>query len=100
MTRRNFTAEFKSEAAKLVVDDGYNLSKACAAMDVGQTAMRRWVQQLKLERGGETPQGAALTPQQQRIQGLEARVRELEKERDVLKKATAFFVKEMDRSTK
>jgi len=100
MTRRNFTAEFKSEAAKLVVDDGYSLSKACTAMDVGQTAMRRWVQQLKMERGGETPQGAALTPEQQRIQGLEARVRELEKERDVLKKATAFFVREMDRSTK
>jgi transposase len=58
------------------------------------------VQQLKMERGGETPQGAALTPEQQRIQGLEARVRELEKERDVLKKATAFFVREMDRSTK
>jgi transposase len=100
MTRRNFTAEFKNEAAKLVVDDGYSQTKACAAMGVGASAMRRWVKQLRQERGGETPQAAALTPEQQRIQALEARVRELEKERAVLKKATAFFVKELDQPTR
>ena len=49
MTRQNFTAGFKIEVARLVVDDGYSLEKACTAMDVGLTAMRRWVQQLKME---------------------------------------------------
>jgi len=40
MTRRNFTAEFKSEAAKLVLDDGYSQTKACAAKGIGPSAIR------------------------------------------------------------
>lgn len=100
MARRSFTPEFKEEAAKLVVDQGYSVSHACQTMDVGHTALRRWVEQLKAERGGQRLAGQALTPEQQRIQALEAQVRQLEKERDILKKSTAFFVKELDRSSK
>lgn len=100
MARRSFTPEFRAEAAKLVVDEGYSQRKASEAMDVGQTALRRWVKQLREERGGSTPKQAAMTPEQQRIQALEKEVRKLQKERDILKKSTAFFVKELDRSTK
>ena len=100
MTRRSFTPEFKADAAKLVVDEGYSLRKASEAMDVGPTALRRWVKQLREERGGTTPIQSAITPEQQRIQELEKQVQELQKERDILKKSTAFFVKELDRSTR
>lgn len=53
--RRSFSTEFKREAACLVLDQGYSISEACRSLDVGETALRRWIDQLKAERGGVTP---------------------------------------------
>lgn len=93
MTRRVFTTDFKLEAAGLVLDQGYSVEQACKAMDVGPTAMRRWVDQLRKERAGSTPRGSkALTPEQKRIQELEAQVRRLEREKEIFKKATALIM--------
>ncbi|GAB6069445.1 IS3 family transposase [Thiomicrorhabdus hydrogeniphila] len=91
-SRRNYTPEFKHEAAKLVLDEGYTISEACRSLGVGDTALRRWVEQLNNERGGITPTSKALTPEQQRIQELEARIKQLEREKSILKKATALLV--------
>jgi transposase len=57
MTRlhRSFIAEFKLEAASLVLDQGYSLPEASRSLDVGETALRRWAQQLQSERTGTTP---------------------------------------------
>ncbi|WP_437115141.1 transposase [Vibrio coralliilyticus] len=52
--RRTFSSEFKVEAASLVLDQGYSISEAARSIDIGDTALRRWVEQLKIERGGET----------------------------------------------
>ncbi|MGR5470155.1 transposase, partial [Vibrio astriarenae] len=60
--RRTFSAEFKMDAASLVLDQGYSIPEAARSMDVGETALRRWVDQLKIERGGTTPTAKALTP--------------------------------------
>lgn len=90
--RRTFTTEFKHEAACLVLDKGYKLPEASRSLNVGETALRRWVQQLEAERGGATPTSKALTPDQQRIQELERRVKRLELEKDILKKATALLM--------
>lgn len=90
--RRSFTPDFKLEAASLVLDQGYSISEACRALDVGETAMRRWVDQLRAERGGETPASKAMTPEQKRIQELEAQVKRLEQEKDILKKASALLM--------
>lgn len=93
MTRRVFTTEFKLEAAGLVLDRGYSIADACKAMDVGPTAMRRWVDQLRNERTGKTPRGSkALTPEQKRIQELEAEIRRLEEEKEIFKKAAALIM--------
>ena len=93
MGRRSFTTQFKHDAASLVVDQGYTVPEACEAMNVGQTAMRRWVEQLEQERNGRTPvRSKALTPEQQRIQELEQQVRKLEREKEILKKATALLM--------
>ena len=73
--RRSFSTEFKHEAACLVLDQGYSILEACRSLDAGETALCRWVDQLKLERGGETPRSKVLTSDQRRIQELEARVR-------------------------
>jgi transposase len=97
--RRTFSTEFKHETACLVLDQGYSIPEASRSLDVGETALRRWVQQLKLERGGGTPVSKALTVEQKRIQELEARVHRLERERAILKKATALLMSdEMNRT--
>lgn len=90
--RRSFSTEFKREAAGLVLDQGYSIAEACRSLDLGETALRRWVDQLKAERGGVTPTSKALTPEQQRIQELEVKVNRLEQEKRILKKATALLV--------
>ncbi|NWO04511.1 MAG: IS3 family transposase [Alteromonadaceae bacterium] len=88
MTRkqRSFTPEFKQEAASLVLDQDYTIAQACTSLGVGESALRRWVQQLTDEREGVTPKGKALTPEQRRIQELEARCKRLEMEKDIPKK--------------
>jgi transposase len=97
--RRSFSTEFKHEAACLVLDQGYSTPEAGRSLDIGETALRRWVQQLKLERGGGTPVSKALTTEQKRIQELEARVHRLEREKSILKKATALLMSdEMNRT--
>lgn len=93
MTRRSFSTDFKLEAASLVLDQGYSIPEACKSIGVGPTALRRWVEQLRIERGGTTPpRSKALTPEQRRIQELEVQVRRLEREKEILKKATALLM--------
>ena len=97
--KRVYTIDFKREAAELVLDQGYSIFEARRALDVGDTALRRWVDQLKNERGGHTPSSKAMTDEQRRIQDLEAQVRRLEQEKRILKKATALLMSdELDRT--
>ncbi len=97
--RRSFSTEFKQEAACLVLDQGYSIPEASRSLDVGETALRRWVKQLRAEREGVTPKSQALTADQQRIQELEAQVQRLEREKAILKKATALLMSdEMNRT--
>jgi transposase len=96
--RRSFSTEFKSEAANLVVKQGYSISEASRSLGVGETVIRRWVKQLEQEHIGITPRSKALTPEQQKIQELEARINRLEREKAILKKATALLMSdELDR---
>ena len=90
--RRSFSTEFKAEAANLVVKQGYSVSEASRSLGVGETAIRRWVSQLVQERDGITPKSKALTPEQQKIQELETRINRLEREKAILKKATALLM--------
>lgn len=97
--RRSYTTEFKHEAACLIVDQGYTYPEACRSLDLSPSALRGWVNQLKGERGGETPKAKAMTPDQQRIQELERKVNRLEREKSILKKATALLMSdELDRT--
>jgi transposase len=98
--RRSFSPEFKHDAASLVLDQGYSMAEARRAVDVHENTLRKWVQQLESERGGSTPESKALTPDQQRIQELEARVNRLEREKAILKKATALLMSDDLKSTR
>lgn len=93
MGRRQFSTDFKRDAACLVLDKQYSVAEAGEAMGVGPTALRRWVEQLRQERNGKTPERSkAMTPDQQRIQELEAKIRRIEREKEILKKATALLM--------
>ena len=98
--RNQFTTEFKQECVNLVVNQGYGIGQAASAMHVGLSSMQRWVGQYKQELRGVTPLARALTPEQQRIQALEAENRQLKRDNDLLKKASAFFAIEMQASSK
>ena len=99
MKKRAFSQAFKRESARLVVDKGYSTSEACQAVGVSDSAMRKWVKQLKEERGGQTPTGSkALTPEHQRIQELEAKIKRIERENEIIKKATALLMSDTVKS--
>jgi transposase len=100
MGRREFSEEFKREAVELVLEHGYTVTKAAKAMGIGESALRRWIGNRRPV--VSVPESAVESGnvEQRRIRELERRVMELERERDILKKSTAFFVKELDRDTK
>jgi len=91
-TRRTFSPEFKLEAAQLVLDQGYTIKAAATAVGVGKSTLEYWIRQLRAERRGQTPAASALTPEQRRIQELEKKLRKVELEKDILKKATALLM--------
>ena len=97
--RRTFSREFKREAACMVLDQGFKIMDVCRQLEVGETALRRWVDRVKFERNGGVPKAEALTDEQRKIQELEARSYRLEREKSILKKATALVVSdEINRS--
>jgi len=94
--QKTFTPAFKLEIAKLMVDENYSIKQACEAAGAGGTAVKRWKQQYLAELAGKPlPNAQALTPEQREIQQLKQRIKPLETEQDILKKASAFFAREM-----
>ena len=69
--RKSYSREFKLKAASMVLDEGQAIPQVCASLDIGPTALRRWVDQVREERLGSTPVGAkAITAEQREIQQL------------------------------
>ena len=91
-SRPTFSPEFKLDAAQLVVDENYSVEEAAKAMSVAKSTMGKWVRQLKNERKGIVSKGNALTPDQRKIKELEKRIKRIELEKDILKKATALLM--------
>ncbi len=75
--RRIFSAEFKLEAAQLVLDQNYTVVEAAQAMNVGKSTMDKWVRQLKEERQGKTPKASPMTPEQIEIRELKKKLARL-----------------------
>ena len=86
MARKIYTDQFKRDAVKLMSEPGYSLAKASKALGVSPGALSAWRKTL-------VPVAQADVDLENRQ--LRKRVRELEMERDILKKATAFFAKEL-----
>ncbi len=93
--KQKFDANFKLEVAKMVLEQGLSVTHVSQSMNVGPTAIRRWVDQYKAELNGQPGIGNPLTPEQQRIRQLEQENRQLRMDVDILKKASAFFARDL-----
>ena len=93
-TRRTFTPEFKAEAVHRIAEQGKSLAEVARALDLGESMLRAWKQ--ALAKGGDHafPGKGKPSAQDEELRRLRAEVRRLTMERDVLKKATAFFARE------
>lgn len=91
-TRPTFSPEFRLESAQLVVDQNYSIKDAADAMGVGKSTMDKWVRQLRAERDGKSPAATPMTPEQLKIRELEKKIRRIEEEKEILKKATALLM--------
>lgn len=89
--RRTFTAEFKREAVELICKQGLSVAEAARRLDVRETLLRRWRKELEAMKAPIAGQPTALEAE---VRQLREEVRRLTMERDVLKKATAFFARE------
>ncbi len=90
--RRKFSQEFKQDAVKLVIDQGMKYAEAARDLGVDQNTLSRWAAEFKANGTGAFPGKGHLKPDDQRFKDLETRVKRLTMERDILKKAMAYFV--------
>ena len=92
MARRRFTREFKLSAVRLVNQQGYTVAEASRSLGVDRASVRQWVEQLSSAEPGLAPAGDG-APQAE-VQRLRKENARLLMERDILKKAAAFFARE------
>jgi len=78
---------------RLVGDSGKSIGAIARELGLGETALRRWVQQAEID-AGRGPTGALTTSEREELGHLRRENQRLRMERDILKKATAFFAKE------
>ena len=93
--RKHYEAAFKLEVARLVVDQGLSIAQVVKDMDIGRTAVKRWIEQYRAEQLGNPGIGKPITVEQQRIRQLETENRQLRSDNELLKKASAFFAREL-----
>lgn len=91
--RRQFTPEFKADAAGLVTAGGKSIAEVTKEFDLTETSLRGWVKRAEAE-AGKGPADALSSAERAELGELRKRVKRLEMEREILKKATAFFAKE------
>jgi len=93
--RRAFSDEFKAETVRLVQESGKSIGAIARELDLAETALRRWVRQAEID-AGRGSAGALTTSERDELTQLRRENKRLRMERDILKKATAFFAKESE----
>jgi transposase len=93
-TRRQFSREFKLEAVRLVKERGVAAAQAARDLDVHENVLRKWMRELAADPQQAFPGKGVMKPEQAEIERLKKEVAKLRMERDILKKAAAFFAKE------
>jgi len=91
--RRVFTDEFKAAAVRLVVEEGQSVSTVARDLGLWDSVLHGWVRQSKID-AGRGPSGALTSSEKDELARLRKENRVLKQERDILKKAAAFFARE------
>ena len=91
--RRKFTAEFKAEAVRLCQVGDRSVGQVARDLDLTETALREWVKAAAID-AGKGPAGALTTAERDELTRLRRENKRLQMEREILKKAAAFFAKE------
>jgi len=94
MRRRKFSREFKLEAVRLVKDRGVAVAQAARDLDLHENVLRKWIREAGSDLQHAFPGHGQMKPEQLEIDRLRKEVARLKAERDILKKAAAFFARE------
>ena len=93
--RKKYSKEFKLDAVSLVLDQGYSRAEAARSLGLNSNMLGRWVSEHQTDGGQSFRGNGKLTPEQEEVRKLRSQVKNLEMEKEILKKATVFFAKEM-----
>ena len=93
-TRRTFSREYKLEAVKLIRERGVSVAQVARDLDVHENVLRNWVKEFAADPGQAFPGNGQMKPEQLEIERLRREVAKLKAERDILKKAAAYFARD------
>ena len=92
--RRTYTSEFKVEAVKLITEQGYSVAEAARSLGIHENLLRSWKISLQANGDQAFPGNGRLPVHEEELRRLRAEVKRLLMEREILKKAAAFFARE------
>ena len=93
-TRPTYSPEFRLEVAQEVIDKARSVRDVSESLGLGKSSVDKWVRQLKQERNGQLSRATPLTPEQLKIRELERKIKLLEGDNDILKKASALLMQD------
>jgi transposase len=92
--RRRYTPQFKKEAVELILNQDYTLAQAASSLGISRNVLGRWRTEYR-EQGKQAFPGAGhQSPEAEELKRLREEVRKLKLEKEILKKAAAFFARE------
>jgi transposase len=93
-TRRQFTKQFKADTVALIHSSNKSIAQVCRDLDLSESAVHRWLAQADIDNGHRD---GLTTAEREELRALRRQVRDLREERDILKKAAAYFARETTR---
>ncbi len=92
--RKNYSKQFKIDAVKLITEQGYKVTEAARSLGIHDGILRRWKMQLESDESNPFPGNGKMSPEKEELIKLRKENKRLKMEKEILKKAAAFFAKE------
>jgi len=92
--RKQYSKQFKIDVVKLITEQGYNVSEAARSLGIHQGVLRRWKKQLISDDANAFPGNGKMSSEKEELIRLRKENKKLKMEKEILKKAAAFFPKE------